>query len=247
MNKKQILFFVLGGFFITNALVAELVGGKIFAVDMPDFLPPLLSLLGIEQSQFHVSVGLLPWPIVFLATDLVNEFFGRKGVRFYTFVTVGLILYMFLVITLGRFLEATDFSPVDNQEFDAVFGMGQWIIIGSVTAFAISQLLDVLVFTSFRRRTGSRHLWLRATGSTIVSQLMDTFIIGGVAFYLPGFFTFEQYMKVSIVSYIFKVVVAVLLTPLCYLGHYFIELYLGKEEAQAMAEEAARQNLELKV
>ena len=109
MNRSQVLFFILGGFFITNALVAELIGGKIFEVDTPSWIVAMLSSLGIQENTFNVSVGILPWPIVFVATDLVNEFFGRKGVRFYTFTTIGLILYMFFHLYEILFQEAVYF------------------------------------------------------------------------------------------------------------------------------------------
>lgn len=239
-DKTQFLFFVLGGFFITNALVAELIGGKIFSVSLPSFLQTLLGWLDIHKQSVNLSVGIIPWPIVFVATDLVNEFFGRKGVRFYTFVTIGLIIYAFFILQLARVVVAADFSPVSQEQFDAVFGTSQWIIFGSLVAFAVSQLVDVLVFARLRNRTGGRHLWARATGSTVVSQLIDTFIIGFVAFYLPGTFTWEQFVQVGVVSYLYKVVVAILITPLCYVGHGLISRFLGPEEAKRLAERAAK-------
>ena len=238
MSRSQILFFILGGFFITNAIVAELIGGKIFAIGMPQFLIDGLLALGIDTDKFQVSVGLLPWPIVFIATDLVNEFFGRRGVQFYTFTTIGLILYTLLILEVALRVTAVDFSPVTQDEFVSVFGQSQRIILASVVAFAVSQLLDVLVFSRVRGKTGGRHLWARATGSTIISQLIDTFIIGFLAFKLPGIFTWEQYLEVTIVSYLYKVIVAILITPLCYLGHAGMRKFLGKEEAMRLVQQA---------
>ncbi len=241
MSRKQILFFILGGFFITNALVAEIVGGKLFVMPIPAFLQTFLGTLGILQTQFVVSVGLIPWPIVFVATDLVNEFFGRRGVRFYTYVTVGLILYSFIMLSLARFVPAVDFSPVSQAAFDNVFSTSQWIIVGSIIAFFVSQLVDVGVFSRVRQKTGAKYLWARATGSTVVSQLIDTFIVAGIAFYLPGKITLTQFLQMSTVSYIYKVFVAIAATPLCYLGHLVIRRYLGTFEAEKMAQEAAEQ------
>ena len=238
MNRKHIVFFILGGFFITNAVVAELIAGKIFSVDIPLFFQTFLQWIKVYKTEFIVSVGVIPWPIVFVATDLVNEFFGRKGVRFYTFVTIGLIFYTFIILALARQVSAASFSPVSEQSFNNVFGMSQWIIVGSLTAFLVSQLIDVVGFRFIRLRTGSHHLWARATGSTIVSQLIDTFVVGGIAFYLPGYFTLDQYLQVSITAYFYKVGIAIVITPLCYLGHWLISLYLGKEEAKRLAEEA---------
>ncbi|MDO8526667.1 MAG: queuosine precursor transporter [Deltaproteobacteria bacterium] len=241
MNRKLILFYILGGFFITNALVAELIAGKIFAMPIPGFIQALLQLIGIGEKNFIVSVGVIPWPIVFVATDLVNEFFGRKGVRFYTYVTAGLITYTFLLLLLAEKVPAVDFSPVSQAAFTTVFRTSQWIIVGSLTAFLISQFIDILVFTHVRKRTGNKHLWARTTGSTLVSQLVDTFVVGFIGFYLPGSFTWNQYLQVGTTSYTYKILVAIAVTPLCYLGHMAIEKFLGKEEAKKMAHDAAQQ------
>jgi uncharacterized integral membrane protein (TIGR00697 family) len=245
MNRTQVLFFLLGGFFITNALVAELIGGKLFVVDMPVFLQNLLPLFGIHNiKQFTLSLGLLPWPIVFVATDVVNEFFGRKGVRFYTFVTMGLILYVLVILQFGIWVEPASFSPVDQDTFVKVFGLSQRIILASVVAFGVSQLVDVLVFSKVRLKTGSKFLWARATGSTIVSQMVDTFLIGFLAFKLPGLLTTEQWLAVSTVSYIYKVGVAILITPLCYAGHRFVRWFVGEEEAARLIQQAHGKSLE---
>ncbi len=243
INRQNALFFILGGFFITNALVAELIGGKLFSVPIPESVQIFLSLFNIHDQSFVLSLGILIWPIVFIATDLVNEFFGYRGVRFYTFITVGLIGYTFVILYFARLVPAVDFSPVQDAPFDTVFGTSQAIIIGSIIAFAVSQLVDVIVFRYIRHKTGGRTFWLwaRATGSTVVSQLVDTFVIGGIAFYLPGRLTLEQYMKVSIVGYLFKVGVAILTTPLCYLGHGLINRFLGRDEAHRLAEKAAHE------
>ena len=98
--------------------------------------------------------------------------------------------------------------------------------------------MDVLVFRKVRLKTGGKHLWARATGSTVVSQFIDTYIVVGIAFYLTGKITFNQYMSIALQGYIFKVGVAILITPFCYLGHWLIELFLGKDEAEKMAEQA---------
>lgn len=239
MRKSQIIFFILGGFFITNALIAEFIGGKLFGFPMPGFIFDFMNFaFGRTSPVFVMSVGILPWPIVFVATDVVNEFFGKRGVRFYTFVTVGLIIYSFLVLSLARSVNAVNFSPVSNEAFDSVFGTSQWIIVGSIIAFLVSQLIDVFVFSKLRSLTGHRHLWFRATGSTVISQLVDTVVIQYIAFVLPGSITWAEFFEVATVSYIFKLVVAVLITPLCYLGHAIIFKYLGKEEALQLIKKA---------
>ena len=239
MKRTHLLFFILGGFFITNALVAELIAGKIFTLEMPVFIQTVLSWISVYEKNFVVSVGVISWPIVFVATDIVNEFFGRRGVRFYTFVTVGLIAYAFFVLMLARWVPAASFSPVPQEMFSTVFGASQWIIVGSITAFLMSQWMDVLVFRKVRQKTGRRHLWARATGSTVVSQCVDTFVVGFIAFYLPGSFTFDQFLQVATTSYVYKIGVAIAATPLCYLGEYWVKKFLGSEEAERLVESSA--------
>jgi hypothetical protein len=128
-SRKNIVFIVLAGIFITNAVVAELIGGKL-----------------IQIAGFTLSIGILPWPIVFLTTDLINEYFGKSGVRKLTLLTAGLISFAFIILYTGMNVPASSISPVNDKNFNIVFGQGMWIIIGSLVAFIISQLLDVAVF-----------------------------------------------------------------------------------------------------
>ena len=165
-SKKDIVFIILAGIFITNAVVAELIGGKL-----------------IQIGPFVMSIGILPWPIVFITTDLINEYFGPKGVRRLSILTACLIAYAFIILLLGIAIPAAKgISPVSDEQFQAVFGQSMWIIVGSIIAFLVSQLIDVTVFWFFKNKTGNTKIWLRATGSTVVSQLFDSFIVLGIAF-----------------------------------------------------------------
>ena len=211
-SKRDLIFVVLAGIFITNAVVAELIGGK------------LIQILG-----FTFSIVILPWPIVFITTDLINEYFGHKGVRKLTLITAVLICYAFILLFMGMQIPAASFSPVQDKEFSLVFGQSMWIIVGSVIAFVVSQLLDVFIFGQFKKRTGDKHIWLRATGSTMLSQLIDTFIVLGIAFYLPGKISGKQFWEMGSVGYSTKLIIAVLLTPLIYLGHWVIGSILKKD------------------
>ncbi|MCB0348290.1 MAG: queuosine precursor transporter [Bdellovibrionales bacterium] len=212
LSRRDKVFLLLGGIFITNAIVAELIGGKLFAF-----------------GPFVMSMGILPWPVVFLTTDLINEHYGKDGVKFLTFSAVGLIAFTFMILFLALQIPAVNFSPVDDHSFQVVFGQSNWIIIGSITAFLFSQLLDVAIFWFFKTRTGNKKLWLRATGSTAISQLIDTFIVGGIAFWLPGKITTANYISLSFTNYTYKLGIAVALTPLIYLGHYLATRYLRKK------------------
>jgi hypothetical protein len=177
--------------------------------------------------------------VVFLTTDLINEYFGKKGVRRLTLLTVVLIVYTFILLFAGMKIPAAGISPVGDEQFHAVFGQSMWIILGSITAFMTSQLMDVLIFWFIRNRTGRRMIWLRATGSTVFSQLIDTFIVTGIAFWLPGKITFEAYVNTASTGYLAKLIIAILITPLIYLGHGIIHRYLGNEQTQAAIEETA--------
>lgn len=213
LTKKQIVFILLGGIFITNAIVAELIGGKL-----------------INVGPFILSVGILPWPVVFVATDLINEYFGKEGVKKLTFLTTGLILYTFLMLVGAMVIPASSASAVTDDAFHQVFGQGMWIIVASIIAFVISQLLDAALFAMFKKKTGDKMIWLRSTGSTVISQLFDSFIVTGIAFWLTGKLSTKDYINMAATGYTFKLGLAICLTPLIYLGHFAIKRYLSKNE-----------------
>jgi len=215
-KRKDLVFMVLAGFFVTNAIVAELIGGK------------LVQFFGI----FTQSIGIILWPVVFILTDLINEHYGKNGVRKLTYITVGLIIYTFVLLSIAIELPAVNFSPVDDSVFKTVFGQSQWIIVGSITAFLTSQLIDVYIFWLFRNKTGGKMIWLRATGSTVVSQLIDTFVVQYIAFVLPGKWAFNEFLVNASWGYAFKLLVAVCLIPLIYAGHYAIKRFLRKDSHQ---------------
>jgi queuosine precursor transporter len=221
-TRRDIVYLALAGFFVTNAMLGELTGGKLFTL-----------------GPFAMSIGVIPWPVVFIATDLINEYFGRDGVRRLTFMTIGLIAYAFVVLYLSIQVPAASFSPVTDAQFQAVFGQSLWIIAGSITAFAASQLVDVGIFWLVRHKTGGKYLWLRATGSTVVSQLIDSLLIIGIAFWLPGKVKTSEFLIVAGANYSYKLLIALAVTPLLYVGHSIIDRFLGIEEAHRLIEESA--------
>ena len=251
-KRKNRLFILLGGIFITNALLAEMIGVKIFSGEGALGLNPAnLNILGFTMS-FNLTAGAVIWPVVFITTDLINEYFGKPGVKLISFLTAALIAYAFVILFFSihlppaawwinansKDLAGNDFNI--NYAFAKIFGQGQRIIIGSLTAFLLGQLVDVYVFQRLRKVTGSSMLWLRATGSTLVSQLVDSFIVLFIAFF--PLFTFQQIIAIGITNYIYKFSVAILLTPAIYAGHFLIDRYLGKENAQQLADEATRKS-----
>jgi queuosine precursor transporter len=255
-NKKTFLFIVLSGIFLTNALLAEMIGVKIFSGEASIGLPPAqLKLIGGWVLDFNLTAGVVIWPVVFITTDIINEYFGKSGVKRISYLTVIFIAYIFLVITFVISLEPAQFwldinsTDSDGNSFNIdyafrkIFGQGAAIIVGSLIAFLIGQLLDVIVFHKLRKITGSKQLWLRATGSTLVSQLVDSFVVLFVAFYFlaPSEFRWSltQVFSVGIINYIYKFAIAILITPLLYVAHYLIDNYLGKELSEEMMTEAA--------
>jgi len=250
---------MLSGIFLTNALLAELVGTKIFSLEQTfGFNPAQINLIGDWTLDFNLTAGVVLWPVVFITTDIINEYFGKEGVKKISYLTVAFISFAFLIITVVTWLEPAQFwldvnSTDDkgndfniNYAFKTVFLQGSRIIIGSLAAFLIGQLLDVFVFHKLRRVTGSKFLWLRATGSTLISQLIDSFVVLFLAFYLLApaehKWSISQVASVGIINYIYKFVVAVALTPLLYIAHYLIDSYLGKKTSDDMMETAAEQS-----
>lgn len=239
MTRKDIVFSILGGFFLTNAILAEIIGGKLIFVGDPSWrVGPF--------GPFIMSVGVIPWPVVFVATDLINEYFGRRGVRRLTFLAVGMILYAFGIIWLTMQVSAIPLDEngkgVDNASYNRVLGQSLYIIAGSITAFLVSQIIDVLIFHAFRKRTGKALIWLRATGSTVISQMFDSVIVLYIGLALPRQWDLSTFASVAVTNYSVKLLIALAMTPLIYLGHWAIELYLGKQVAEEIAEQAARES-----
>lgn len=208
--KRETVYFILSGFFITNALLGELAGTKL-----------------IDIGGLTTTVGVIPWPVIFITTDLINEYFGKEGVKRLTYLTVGLIAYSFIALSLMIAVPASSHSSLSQEIYAQVFTQSNWVIVGSITAFAVSQLIDVSVFKFFKDRTGNKMLWLRATGSTAVSQLFDTFIVLAIGFWLPGSWDTQTYLTVCVSNYAYKFLVAVGITPIIYAAHAVIDKRLA--------------------
>ncbi len=251
-NRGTRLFIILAGFFITNALIAEVIGVKIFSLE--DTLGVERANINIFGSQFsfHLTAGVLLWPVVFVMTDIINEYYGPKGVRFLSFLTIGLIAFSFLIYNAAIALKPSEYFSVGNNidhaddAFRAIFGQGLWIIIGSIAAFLLGQILDVFVFHRIKKATGEKAIWLRATGSTIVSQLIDSFVVLFIAFYVGkriqtgqgDAWSLQQILVTGTGNYMYKFVIALLMTPIIYFIHWLIEKYLGAEKSTEMKKAA---------
>jgi queuosine precursor transporter len=243
-DKATRLYIVLGAFFVANALVAEMIGVKLFQLETTLGFPTAdFSLLGQDHLSFVLSVGVLPWPIVFIMTDVVNDYYGVRGVRFLTVLTAALIAFAFIMMYFAIHIAPAGFWTTSGEAqgvpdmqaaFSSIFGQGMNIILGSLTAFMVGQLVDAFVFRRIKRITGDRRIWLRATGSTLVSQLIDSVVVTYVAFWIFKDWSFALCSALVITAYCYKLIVALLSTPLVYLVHAAVERYLGRERAQAM-------------
>ncbi|HMX39837.1 MAG TPA: queuosine precursor transporter [Saprospiraceae bacterium] len=262
-SKPTRLWILLAGFFITNALVAEFIGVKLFSLEKTLGLQPVnWTLLGQQNLAFTLTAGVLLWPMVFVMTDIINEYYGRRGVRTLSYLTAGLIAYGFVMLYMAIHLEPADFwrtahlkpSMTEAEQaalmakvsdysaaYDVVFGQSTWIIVGSLTAFLVAQIVDVGVFHQIKKHTGEERIWLRSTGSTLVSQFLDSFVVVFIALYIGQQIPFVYVLAISIMSYLYKALVAVLMTPVIYLIHAAIDRYLGADLAAQMKEAAHRE------
>ncbi len=243
-DKPTKLFLGFTAFFVANALIAECIGGKIFSLEKLFGLSPAnFSLFGEPNLSFALTCGVLLWPLEFVMTDIVNEYYGPKAVRRISYTAVILILYAFIMFYLAMRVTPPDWwltSKTDNgvpnmqDAFSAIFGQGMWIIAGSITAFLVSQIVDVTVFHRIKKMTGEKKVWLRATGSTLISQLVDSFIVLFIAFKLGNNWSWQKVLAICMVNYTYKFTMAIILTPVIYFVESRIEKYVGHETARKM-------------
>jgi queuosine precursor transporter len=255
-DKPTKLFLGISAFFVANALIAEAIGTKLFSLEKLFGLQPAnFTLFGESGLSFTLTCGVLLWPLEFVITDIVNEYYGPKAVRRISFTAVILISYAFLMYFMAIRIPPADVwlgssskQGVENIQtsFSAIFGQNMRIIIGSIVAFLVSQIVDVTIFHKIKRATGDKHLWLRATGSTLVSQLVDSYVVLFIAF--AGIFSWQLILAVGIMNYTYKFTMALVLTPVIYLVEKRIEKYVGHDVAKkmkraAMGEEEAFTNI----
>lgn len=247
-DKPTKLFVIFTAFFVANALIAECIGGKIFSLEkLFGLVPSSFTLFGQKALSFNLTCGVLLWPLEFVMTDIVNEFYGPKAVRRISYTAVALITYAFVMFYFAMGVPPADFwygsgvkdgIPDMNKAFNGIFGQGMWIIIGSLVAFLVSQIVDVTVFHKIKKYTGEKKMWLRATGSTLISQLVDSFIVLFIAFKIGKGWSWQLVLAICLVNYTYKFTMAVILTPLIYFVEKWIEKYLGHETTYKMKQAA---------
>lgn len=233
LSRPQKLFVVCAAIFLTALVVAEATASKFFTAFE---LPFTLNILGQEFDAVVMTAGVIAFPITFIVTDLLNEYYGKKGIRFVTYVGMVMIIFEFAILQVAMAVPTAPMSPVPDEAFDTVFGATGRVIIGSITAYVIGQLADITLFHWLRKLTSGRHLWLRATGSTFGSQFLDTFIVLAVAF--AGQLSIQDIIAITLFNYSYKFVIAVVITPIIYLAHWVMDAYLGAETAEELIHQA---------
>ena len=202
MPRKEIAFLLLAGIFLVSLIVANLITAKLFV------------LAGVV-----LTVGIIPYPVTFLCTDLISEVYGKKRANAVVWVGLILSLYTLVILQLGH--AAEPFEGLNRQgAYETMFGSGARAIIASMVAYLFAQLIDVRLFHFWKKLTGGKHLWLRNNGSTLLSQAVDTVLVVTILFYgqLPN----GQLIDLMLASYAFKLVIALIDTPLFYFGERYL-------------------------
>ena len=225
MNASHKLYIYLAAIFVSCLLLGDIIGGKTIATPLGP-----------------ISVGIIPFPVTFLLTDVVNDFYGRKGARFLTILGAAMAVLAWIVLQAGTLLPVDQSTYFTQAEFSKIFGGSAQLFIASIIAYLIGQFLDIQVFQFWKALTRSKHLWLRATGSTVLSQIVDTVTIN-VIFWTwtassdPNGFLGKMasgdrwswiFAKIGR-EYGIKLVVAIALTPIVYALHGLIVKWLKIE------------------
>lgn len=218
LDPRERLYLVLAATFCTCLVTGDIIGGKLVS----------FSLLG---ASFTTTVGMIPFPVTFLLTDVINEFYGERAARSVTWLGFGMAALAFTIILVAgavpfaEFTKEPGFDGVTEEAFGTVFLGSLRMLAASLVAYLLAQFVDIFVFHALRRWTSSKHLWLRATGSTAISQLVDTLAITFVAW--SGVLPIGRIFEIVYSAYGLKLLIAVSLTPLLYLVHGGIERSLG--------------------
>jgi uncharacterized integral membrane protein (TIGR00697 family) len=245
--RSESLLLALCALFVGFFVTAELLGAKLWAFTLFGIGPRDLGLGSGER--FVATTGILAFPLTFVLTDVVNEYYGRRIVRVFTFLAIAVNLVLQPVVQAAIAAPAVSFTPgLDAAAIQDAYriALGQtWAIVAaSLVAFLVAQLVDVAVFTWLRRRTGGGLLWLRAQGSTVASQLIDTFLVIFLAFVAIPALLGREHMgadaaaNVALTNYVYKFAIAVVITPLLYLAHAAVELWLGHDQAESLVRAA---------
>ncbi len=229
LTGPQSVYLWLSGLFVASLLIADITGVKLFQFRLGAF-------------TIQHTCGMLTFPVTFLLTDLVNEFYGKRAARRLVWLALSMGLFVFVVVNIALAMPAWDVPfNIKPGSFADVFANSRVMYIASLGAFLIGSLADISIFGWLKRLTGGRLVWLRATGSTVVSQFIDSFIVTWLAFSV-GRLLFPtdaapmpmgEVLKTAATGYILKFVIAIALTPLIYLGRWLLTSRFGMKPIPA--------------
>lgn len=224
LSRSQKVFVGLTAVFVTALVLAEATASKFFTAYK---LSETIHILGEPFNEVVMTTGVIGFPITFIVTDLINEYYGKSAIRFVTLLGMGMIILEFLLLQIGMMLPVSAISPVSASAFNSVFGATSKVIFGSLTAYLIGQLIDIGLFHWLKNKTKGKYLWIRATGSTFGSQFFDTLIVLSIAFL--GQFSMQTILAITLFNYFYKVLIAIAITPIIYGLHHLLDQYLAPE------------------
>ena len=218
--SAQRIYLILGALFVASLVASNLIFQKFFYWDF----------FGLYT--FEISVGILPYPITFLITDIISEVYGKRKAN--QIVTIGIFASFFsmLIVFVSGIVPATDWSPVSDGLFNKVFGATAIAVLASMLAYLFAQYVDIQLFHFWKRLTKGKHLWLRNNFSTFLSQFVDTFTVL-ILLCSFGKIEWKLFSSLLLSGFLFKVLIAALDTPLLYLAVYAFrnrfDLAMGEE------------------
>lgn len=220
------IYLYLGALFITSLVVSNLIFQKFF------YWYPFGDVTVFGASLFEISVGILPYPITFLITDLISEIYGKKKANQIVIAGIFASFFSLLIVYTSSYVPATDWSPVSNGMFKSVFGNTILAVFASMMAYLLAQFVDIQIYHFWKNLTKGKHLWLRNNFSTFLSQLIDTFT---VVLLLCSFgeISWDRFTGLVISGFLFKVLIAFFDTPFLYFFVYLLRkrfnLKIGEE------------------
>jgi hypothetical protein len=226
LTPGQVLYVWLAGAMTASLLLADVLGVRLFDIALAS--APLVEGFPLLDGHLKHTCGMLTFPLTFLITDLVNDYYGRLAARRLTWLALGMGFLAFLTINLALVLPRleADFN-VPEAAFEAVFKSSRWMYVASLAAYTVGQMLDIVLFGVFKRLTGGRMIWLRATGSTVVSQMFDSLVVSTLYFGAVLGAPPLEVLKLAATGYVLKFFLALSVTPLIYAGHAVIERWFG--------------------
>ena len=210
----QNIFLIFSALFITSLVVSNLIFKKFFY-----WYPFDVEIFGTKL--FEISVGILPYPITFLITDLISEIYGKRKANQVVITGIFASLFSLLILFVSNNVNATSWSPVSDQVFNNVFGSAQIAVISSMLAYLFAQFIDIQIYHFWKKLTKGKHLWLRNNFSTFFSQFIDTFTVL-ILLCLFNEIEWSKFYGLLIAGVSFKILIAIAYTPLLYLGVYLM-------------------------